>query len=159
MNNTSQQTITRVFELLPRYVAHYNLSDALAVKENGDWRTYSAQEFIDNANAISLGLLKIGLGKNDKVAVISSNRPEWNFVDFGTQQIGGVLVPMYPTITVEEYRFIFQDASVKVIFVEGKLLYDKVQEAIKEIEGIEAVYLRQSSWSKTLERNTQFGKR
>ena len=69
--------------------------------------------------------------KDDKVAIISMNRPEWNFVDYGIQQLGAVSVPMYPTITVEDYNYIFKDAGVKVVFVADEELYKKVKEATK----------------------------
>ncbi len=85
-------------------------------------------------------MLELGVGKDDKVAIISMNRPEWNFVDYGIQQIGAVSVPMYPTITVEDYNYIFKDAGVKAVFVADEELYGKVKEAIQDIPGILEVY-------------------
>jgi long-chain acyl-CoA synthetase len=101
---------------------------------------YSTQDVQDIANQVSLGLLKLGLGKNDKVAIISLNRPEWVFADYGIQQIGAISVPMYPTITVEDYRYIFNDAEVKAVFVSDSELYNKVVAATEGMEGIKEIY-------------------
>jgi long-chain acyl-CoA synthetase len=89
---------------------------------------------------VSLGLLKLGIGKGDKVAIISLNRPEWVFADFGIQQIGAISVPMYPTITVEDYRYIFNDAEVKAVFVSDAELYNKVIAATEGMDSIKEIY-------------------
>ena len=136
-NNPS---ITRVFDLLPNCVLPVNKNDAFANKVNGEWKKYSATELIETVNNVSLGLMKLGVKKDDKIALISPNRPEWNFIELGVQQLGAVSVPMYPTITVEDYRYIFNDAEVKFIFVAGKDLLAKVQEATQTLEGIQGVY-------------------
>jgi long-chain acyl-CoA synthetase len=78
---------------------------------------------------VSLGLLRLGLKRSDKVAIISMNRPEWLLADFGIAQIGATSVPMYPSITVEDYKYIFTDADVKAVFVADAKLYEKVREA------------------------------
>ena len=103
MNN--HQTATRVFDLLETCVKPLNKEDVFACKIQGNWRKYSAQEVIDTVNRVSLGLLKLGVKRDDKIALISNNRPEWNFVELGVQQIGAVSVPMYPTITIEDYNY------------------------------------------------------
>ncbi|MCP4521561.1 MAG: long-chain fatty acid--CoA ligase [Cytophagales bacterium] len=130
----------RLFDLLEYQLENTPQENAFAKKENGEWITYSTQEAVNYANNISLGLLELGIKKQEKVAIISMNRPEWNFVDYGIQQIGAVSVPMYPTITVEDYNYIFKDAGVKAVFVSDAELYAKVQEAVKDIEGIVGIY-------------------
>ena len=75
---------------------------------------------IKKINLMSHVLYALGIRKDDKVAIISNSRPEWNITDFGIQQLGAVSVPMYPTITVEDYRYIFNDAGVKIVFVADK---------------------------------------
>jgi long-chain acyl-CoA synthetase len=132
--------ITRVFDLLPNCVLPVNKDDAFANKVNGEWRKYSAVELIETVNKVSLGLMKLGVKKDDKIAIISPNRPEWNCIELGVQQLGAVSVPMYPTITIEDYRYIFNDAEVKFIFVAGKDLLAKVNEATKTLEGIQGIY-------------------
>ncbi|MCS6968986.1 MAG: long-chain fatty acid--CoA ligase [Cytophagales bacterium] len=119
----------RAFDLLYYQRQHYPKPDAIAGKQNGQWIKYSTEDVIHISSWISLGLLKLGIGKDDKIAIISPNRPEWNFVDFAIQQIGAVSVPMYPTITIEDYRYILTDAEVELIFVADQALYQKVKKA------------------------------
>ncbi|MDI9860045.1 AMP-dependent synthetase/ligase [Flectobacillus roseus] len=138
MNN--HQTATRVFDLLETSVKPLNKEDVFACKIQGNWRKYSAQEVIDTVNKVSLGLLKLGVKRDDKIALISNNRPEWNFVELGIQQIGAVSVPMYPTITIEDYNYIFADAGIKLIFVSDEGLLKKSTEASKGLNSVEAIY-------------------
>lgn len=120
---------TRLFDLLSQQLSQFPKNDALAYKYGGEWVRFSTREFVDIVNRLSIGLRKQGIKKGDKVAIISPNRPEWNFVDFAVQQLGAVSVPMYPTITERDYRFIFKDAGVKMAFVADKDLLQKVQNA------------------------------
>jgi long-chain acyl-CoA synthetase len=121
--------VHRSFDILTKQIANFPKADALAGKINGQYQPLSSQQVQDQANLVSLGLLKLGLKKGDKVAIISMNRPEWLLADFGIAQIGGTSVPMYPSITVEDYKYIFTDAGVRAVFVSDKSLYDKVKEA------------------------------
>ena len=119
-------TIKRVFDLLPYNQNKFNNDDALVSKVDGKWVKHSASNFIQTVDEVSRGLLKLGIQKNDKVAVMSPNRPEWNFTDFGIMQIGAAQVPMYPTLAENDIKFILNDAEVKIIFVSDKSLFDKV---------------------------------
>jgi long-chain acyl-CoA synthetase len=132
--------VTRVFDLLPYQLEKFPQEVMFSMKINGEWKGQSTQEVKKIADELSLGFLKLDLKKDDKVAIISANRTEWNFIDYGVQQLGVVSVPMYPTITEEDYRFIFQDAGVKIVFVSNEELYKKVNRAIEGISSIQAVY-------------------
>ncbi|MFD1874568.1 AMP-dependent synthetase/ligase [Hymenobacter bucti] len=121
--------VRRSFDILAHQLATFPQPDALAAKINGQYQPLSSQQVQDQANLVSLGLLALGLKKGDKVAIISMNRPEWLLADFGIAQIGGTSVPMYPSITVEDYKYIFTDAGVRAVFVADKQLFDKVKEA------------------------------
>ncbi|GAB2552015.1 AMP-dependent synthetase/ligase [Rufibacter soli] len=132
--------VTRVFDLLTQQVQEFPQPDCLAAKINGEWVKYSTQQVIDTANTLSLALIKSGIRKNDKVALISMNRPEWVFADYGIQQTGAVSVPMYPTITVEDYRYILKDSETKLILVSTEDLYNKVKEAASDLPGIQEIY-------------------
>lgn len=121
--------IERIFDFLLRYVSHFPTYDVLCHKKDGKWKKYNIEEVYDTVNNLSLGLLHIGVKKNDKVAIISNNRPEWNFVDFACQQIGAITVPLYPNISEADYRFILQDADVQFIFVADNEILQKVQNA------------------------------
>lgn len=133
------QQLERVFDLLKAY-SNVQIPDLLNKKTNGAWKNYSASETLNIINDLALGLLELGIKPNDKVAIISSNRPEWNFVDFAIQIIGGVSVPMYPTITVEDYAFIFKDSEVKIIFAENEDLLNKSREAAKGNDKIKEIF-------------------
>ncbi|WP_188558021.1 AMP-dependent synthetase/ligase [Hymenobacter glacieicola] len=121
--------IRRTFDILPHLQQKYNKPDCFAVKINGQYTPISTDAAVEQVNQVSLGLRRLGIGKDDKVAIISMNRPEWMFADFGIAQLGATSVPMYPSITVEDYKYIFSDAGVKAVFVSDKKLLDKVQEA------------------------------
>ncbi|OUJ73667.1 AMP-dependent synthetase/ligase [Hymenobacter crusticola] len=132
--------VRRTFDILPNQLTNFPKSDCLTAKIDGNWQTMSTQQVQDSANQVSLGLLKLGVQKDDKVAIISMNRPEWMLADFGIAQIGAVSVPMYPSITVEDYKYIFRDAGVKAVFVADQKLYDKVQEATAELPEVEHIF-------------------
>ena len=132
--------VSRIFELPYYQLEHFPQNDSLAAKENGSWTKYSTQDFIDNATNISYGLLSLGISKDDKVGIISNNRPEWNFVDIGILQIGAVNVPIYPTISESDYKFILNDAEVKIVFVSDEELYQKIQNIKADVPNIQEVY-------------------
>jgi long-chain acyl-CoA synthetase len=132
--------ITRTFDLLNLYREKYRMEDALAGKEKGVWVRYSSDQYIDFAYNISYGLLAMGLKKGDKVCTISNNRPQWNFVDMGVAQAGIIHVPVYPTISLEEYEYILKDAEPSVIFVSDKALYDKIRPIADIVESVREVY-------------------
>ena len=103
--------------------------------------SYSTNEFVNYANKVSRGLLKLGLKPGDKVALISyNNRPEWNIMDIGMAQLGVINVPVYPTISPRDYIYIFNDSSVKYCFVGHGDLVDKVREAQKELPLLEGIF-------------------
>jgi long-chain acyl-CoA synthetase len=132
--------VKRLFDLLPYQLQRNPKKDSLANKVDGKWVTYSTQEVIDIVNQVSLGLLKAGIKKDDKVALISPNRPEWNFIDLGVQQLGAILVPIYPTVTEDDFKFIFNDAEVKIVFVENADLYGKAKNAADQVPGVQEIY-------------------
>lgn len=121
--------VTRAFDILPYQLAKYPKPDALAWKENFTWHKWSTQEVIDRVNQVSYGLLRRGIQAGDKVAIVSLSRPEWVLADFGIQQTGATTVPMYPTITVDDYRHILRDAGVKLAIASTKEICDKLREA------------------------------
>ncbi|WP_139921648.1 long-chain fatty acid--CoA ligase [Hymenobacter sp. DG01] len=122
--------IRRTFDLLPHLIATSPQADCLVEKKAGTWQPLSTTRVQELSNHVSLGLRQLGIGRGDKVAIISANRPEWVIADLGIAQLGAVSVPMYPTITVEDYRHIFQDAGVRVVLVQDKKLLARVQQAV-----------------------------
>ncbi|MEI6123123.1 MAG: long-chain fatty acid--CoA ligase [Bacteroidota bacterium] len=132
--------ITRIFDLLERYAEKFPKDDALAGKEEGEWVKYSTKSYIDIVNYISYGFLKLGVEKGDKIATITFNRPEWNFLDMAILQVGGIHVPIYPTISNADYKYILHHAEIKYVFVAGEDLYKKIEHLLPEIPSIVDIY-------------------
>ena len=120
---------SRLFDLVFYQISNYDKEVAFAQKMDGKWKTYSSKDVKKIVDNLSLGFLSINIGEGDKVAIISDNRPEWNFVDLALQQIGAISVPMYPTITIDDYSYIFDHAEVKVIFAGNEVIAEKAQQA------------------------------
>jgi long-chain acyl-CoA synthetase len=125
------ESITRIFDLLPYNKNHFNKEDIVASKVEGKWKPYTAEEFITAVDNLSRGLIASGIKKDDKVALMCSNRPEWNICDFGIAQTGAVSVPMYPTLAENDIKFILKDAGIKIIFTAEKVIYDKLKNIIE----------------------------
>lgn len=106
--------ITRVFDVLDLYKTRYKKDDILCAKENKQWKKYSSDDFINYTNWVSSGLLALGLTSADKIAIISNNWREWNFCDFGCQQVNMVTVPVFQTISNHDLQFILNYAEVKL---------------------------------------------
>lgn len=132
--------VTRTFDIVERYARLFAKPDALAVKSKGKWHKYSSEEYVEYVNNFSYGLLELGFKKGDKIATVSNNRPEWNFMDMGMAQIGVVHVPIYPTISKNEYRHILSHCDARFLIVSDKLLHKKLQSIAGETENIEAVF-------------------
>ena len=137
---------TRLFDCIEMHLKDAPNFTMLAGKENGEWREYSTVEVSELANRLSSGLLYSGIGPGDfsiegrdKVAVISKNRPEWVMLDLAVQQVGAVLVPVYPTISEVELEFILKDANVKLIFVNDSALFDKVNTVKKNLPNLKEI--------------------
>jgi long-chain acyl-CoA synthetase len=131
---------TRLFDLLTRLKEKYKEGDIFVYKEDGKWINHTIDEFVSAAESLSYGLIADGINVGDKIATISNNRPEWNYLDMAMLQIGAVHVPIYPTISEEEFKFIFNDAEVKMVFVSDDILFNKVQSILKDCPSIKAVY-------------------
>lgn len=132
--------VTRTFDILDRYLSEFPRKDALGGKDNGEWYTFSTEEYVSSSRCFALGILAMGLQPGAKVATVTNNRPEWNFADMGLAMAGLVHVPIYPTIGNEEYRYILEHAEVQVLIVGDKKLYEKLYPVAKEIESIKEIY-------------------
>jgi long-chain acyl-CoA synthetase len=148
--------VTRIFDLLDRYAERYQKDDVLAGKKNGSWVKYSTQDYIQNSNFFSYGLLGLGFKRGDKIATVTNNRPEWNITDMGMMQIGVVHVPIYPTISLEDYTHILKHSDVKAIIISDKSLYEKLKGLIEKMPFIHHVFTINKtegvrSWSEIIE--------
>jgi long-chain acyl-CoA synthetase len=119
--------ITRLFDFAHHQLEKHNLESAFVVKKDGEWVKTSSKEYIDKANSISRALLRLGIQKNDKIAIISStNRTEWNIVDIGVLQIGAQNVPIYPTISADDYEYVLNHSESIYCFVSDEEVLEKV---------------------------------
>ncbi len=133
--------IKRLFDFVQYEKENFPRQDALVTKENGEWVKISTDEFYNKINQFSRGLLKLGVQKDDKIALIShNNQTRWNISDLGILQIGAQDVPVYPTISAEDYEYIFNHAEVKYIIVSNEEIYDKVKSIQHNIPTLKEVF-------------------
>ncbi|MEO5908175.1 MAG: long-chain fatty acid--CoA ligase [Ginsengibacter sp.] len=143
---------TRLFDCIELHLKDAPHRTMLAGKENDVWKEYTTVEVSEIVNKLSSGLLYAGIGPGDytingrdKVAVISKNRPEWMLLDLAVQQIGAILIPIYPTVSEIDLEFILKDSDVKIIFVNDEILFEKSQSIkanlprLKEIVSFEKI--------------------
>ena len=133
--------VTRIFDLLPRYKSTFKpKDDVLAGKEDGKWIKHDIDTYIETANNISYAFLKFGVKPGDKIATITQNRPEWNFLDMGILQTGAIHVPIYPTISESDYKYILKHAEVSFVFVSGEDLLRKIEHILPDIPSLKGLY-------------------
>ncbi len=132
--------VTRTFDVLDRYIQEFPRKDALGGKNGKDWYVYSTAEYVEKSHQFAMGLMALGLKKGDKVATVTTNRPEWNFADMGLAMTGIVHVPIYPTISDEEYSYILGHAEIKLLLVGDKKLYEKLSPIAARLPELSMVY-------------------
>ncbi len=131
----------RLFDFPYYQLEQYPQQKALNTKYNGQWKATSTQEYIDKANAISRALIQLGVKPNDKVALISTtNRTEWNICDIGIMQTGAQDVPIYPTISQDEYEYVLNHSESMFCFVSDQEVYDKVMAIKKNVPSLKEVF-------------------
>ena len=134
------QKVTRVFDLLTFIQEEHVGKIIFSYKVNNEWTHTSTEAFANAVNELSLGLLKLGIKKGDTVATISSNRPQWNIVDFAVMQIGGIHVPLYPTLSAADITYILNDAEIKIVFAENEALAEKINAIMLQSPSVQAIY-------------------
>lgn len=135
------QNITRLFDFPYYQLEKYNLENSLSTKYDGKWVSTSTKEYIDRANTISRALLRLGVQPNDKIALISmTNRTEWNIMDIGILQLGAQNVPIYPTISEEDYAYVLNHSEAKYCFVSCSEVYEKVKSIKDQVPSLIEVY-------------------
>ncbi len=135
------QKPTRLFDFPYYQLENFALDVMVSSKVGGKWKTYSTKEFINNMNLISKGLLKLGVQPGEKVALIShNNRCEWNIMDHGILQIGAIDVPIYPTMTEKDYKYVLNHSEASYCFVSNEDLYNKVSQIKGEVPSLKGIY-------------------
>lgn len=138
---------SRIFDYIDFQLNKFPKKDMFCGKENGEWKAYSTAEVKETVNKLSAGLMRLGVSGNDmtienqdKIALISKNRPEWLMLDMACQQIGAALCPIYPTTNPKELEFIFNDATIKHVFVSGQEILDKVLSIRSNVPCLQNIY-------------------
>ncbi len=134
--------VSRLFDIPQYQLKNSPLLDALTTKVNGEWKKVSTNEFVSESKKIGQALIEMGVERHDKIVLISStNRYEWNILDIGILQAGAINVPVYPTISKEDYKYIFNDCKVKYCFVSDIELYHKVNSIITEVKSLKDIFI------------------
>jgi long-chain acyl-CoA synthetase len=132
--------VTRLFDLMEYRKATHPDRAVFVAKYGNEWRKIFIDEYIDTVNKLSYALLELGLERGDTVALISPNCPEWNYLDMAVQQIGCVLVPIYPTISADDYKYILDNAEVKIVFIDNIDLMRRIKDILFDLPRVQAVY-------------------
>ena len=148
--------VKRLFDFPYYQLEKFNLEKSLVNKYKGEWVATSTQEYINKANKISRGLIKLGVKPNDKVAIISlTNRTEWNICDIGILQTGAQDVPIYPTISEDDYAYILNHSKSIYCFVSCEFVLEKINKIKEQVPTLKEVYCFDEiegckNWSKVL---------
>ena len=133
--------ITRLFDILTYYSETFpNQKVALSHKKTKGWISYSPQEYKQITDNLSYAFIKLGIEPGDKVGIISGNRPEWNMLDMAIMQIGAITVPVYPTISEDDYKYIINHSEMKLAVIEGHEVMTKFSNIISETPNLKMVY-------------------
>ena len=132
--------VKRLFDVPYHQLENYPNERMFSTKRNGIWDKLSITDFLEAVNLISRGLVALGAKPGDRIGIVSSNRFEWNVVDIAALQIGCIVVPVYPNISLTDYRYIFKDAGISMCFVGGKELYAKLEGIQPELQDLEYLF-------------------
>ena len=133
--------ITRTFDLLDHLITNYpEKEDILACKEKGEWIKYSTHDYYKYSHYLAYGLLELGLKRGDLVITMSANCPEWNFFDMALSMSGLIHVPIYPTLTADNYLYILEHSEARYLFVSNNILLNRIRPALNKMENPPTVY-------------------
>ena len=150
--------VTRTFDILERYLEEFPRKDALGGKNNGTWYTYSTEDYYKKSHQFAFGLMALGFKKGDKIATVTTNRPEWNFADMGMAMTGVVHVPIYPNIGEDEYRYILEHCEAKLLIVGDDKLFEKLHPIAKhDFASLRGLFFRRGRRSKIYEEILELG--
>lgn len=130
----------RIFDNLLAYQQRFPNKVLYQSKENGQWKNWSVETIIEMATQLAAGMAGLGINRGDKVSIVSANRPEWNIVDYACQFLGAVSVPIYPTLTVDDISYIYQDAEVRLVFASNQELCDKAAQCAEGLDRWLGIY-------------------
>lgn len=130
----------RLFDFVTIQADVNPIERALSYKYDGVWKHFSSKEFKENVDLYSRAFIAFGLEPGDKIAIVSNNRPEWNFCDNGMMQVGLVNVPIYPTSSKNDFEFILNNCEAKLIFVSDEVIFKKILEIKQNIPSLKEIF-------------------
>jgi len=133
-------SISRTFDLLDLLQQQFNKENVFNAKKKGKWISYSTQEYISLSHEFAYGLMSLGFQKGDKLATITNNRPEWNFMDMGMAMIGVIHVPIFTSLSPDDYTYTLNHSDAKSVVVSDKNLLNKIRSALDKVDTLEAYY-------------------
>lgn len=147
----------RIFDLPDRFLNLYPDADVFAAKTDGKWIRYNAQDYYNLSRWFALGLLEMGFAKGDKIASVSNNRPEWNFIDVGMTMIGVIHVPVYTSLSSDEYQYVLEHSDARMVILSGSRFYDDIKPVCDRVNKVEWVFTfdktdRSEHWMEIIEK-------
>lgn len=137
---TDMSEVKRLFDVPTYQLKNFPNSAMFVTKQEGVWIPMTTEEFVNSTNQISKGLLELGISVGERVALVSPNRVEWNILDIAIQQVGAIVVPVYPNISEHDYTYIFNDAGIEYAFVGGDELANKINGVADKISSLKKIY-------------------
>jgi long-chain acyl-CoA synthetase len=157
--------VTRLFDILDLYRNDFSHKQQLFLsKSEGVWNALSASDYVNLSHDLSLGLLELGVTPGTRIATVMANCPEWNLFDMAISQVGAIQVPIYPTISEENYRYIFKDAEVEYLIIYNQDTYSRIRHVVNGMSSIKGVFSIQKvrgipGWTDLLESGRHSSKR
>ena len=132
--------VKRLFDISQYQRDRYNRPVAFGHRVNGPWKTISSQEWLDDVNTVARAFVNYGIKKGDKIAIVSGNRIEWQVLDQAILKAGAISVPVYPTISIDDYKYIFNHSEIRLCFTSDKGLYNKILKVKDDTPALEGVF-------------------
>ena len=126
-------TLVDVFNIVAR---KHKRPDTLNYKKNNQWVSISSDELMTRAGRIAAGLYAIGVRHGDRVALLSESRAEWTLTDAGCVFAGAIDVPIYPTLTPSQVRYILNDSGASVLILADRAKFDELKEIVSECSAL-----------------------
>ena len=135
------KNVTLISDILDGYRNQYiSIGKAFSEKRNGNWKHYSAHDYVRISDELSMAFLEIGVKKGDRIGTVLHNSPEWNFIDMAIAQTGAIHVPIYPTIAIETYEFILENAGIRFLFISYEDIYKRIAPFLNSLSTFEQAY-------------------
>ncbi len=130
------RTLVDVFERVARV---HKRPDTLNFKKDGRWVSISSDELLTRTRRVAAGLHSLGIGHGDRVAILSESRPEWTLTDAGCLFAGVVDVPIYPTLTPSQVRYILRDSGARVLAICDRQKFQDVAQVLRDCPAVEQI--------------------